>query len=145
MPKARQASRLIDLERVFKALSDRTRLRILGLLAQGEVCVCHIHESLRIPQPRASRHLAYLRRAGLVDTRRKGLWVYYRLSTPSDQASAALRATVMEMLGDLDEAHRDAVRLRAKMGVTPPPADEPAVVCCDTPAKPLAGAADAVR
>ncbi len=64
---------------LFQALGDPTRLRILGLLLTGEVCVCHIHESLRIPQPKASRHLAYLRRSGLVDTRRDGLWVYYRL------------------------------------------------------------------
>ena len=66
-------------EGLFRALADTTRLRILALLATGEVCVCHVHQSLRIPQPKASRHLAYLRRAGLVDTRRQGLWVYYRL------------------------------------------------------------------
>src|SRR5712692_8448887 len=58
-----------EMERLFKALADATRLRILGLLLTGEVCVCHIHESLKIPQPKASRHLAYLRRAGLVETR----------------------------------------------------------------------------
>ena len=63
---------LSELEALFKALADATRLRILGLLLTGEVCVCHIHESLRIPQPKASRHLAYLRRAGLVETRRDG-------------------------------------------------------------------------
>ena len=67
------------METLFKALADATRLRILGLLLTGEVCVCHIHESLKIPQPKASRHLAYLRRAGLVETRREGLWVHYRL------------------------------------------------------------------
>jgi len=57
---------LTEMERLFKALADTTRLRILGLLLTGEVCVCHIHESLRISQPKASRHLAYLRRSGLV-------------------------------------------------------------------------------
>ena len=67
------------METLFKALADATRLRILGLLLTGEVCVCHIHESLKIPQPKASRHLAYLRRAGLVETRRDGLWIHYRL------------------------------------------------------------------
>src|SRR5262249_23752695 len=70
---------LIDMEALLKAVADVTRLRILGLLLTGEVCVCHIHESLRIPQSKASRHLAYLRRAGLVATRREGLWVHYRL------------------------------------------------------------------
>ena len=68
------------METLFKALADATRLRILGLLLTGEVCVCDIHESLKIPQPKASRHLAYLRKAGLVDTRREGLWMHYRLA-----------------------------------------------------------------
>src|SRR3990167_10728575 len=65
---------------VFKALADPTRLRILALLAGGEICVCDIHDTLGIPQPRASRHLSYLRRAGLVETRKQGLWVHYRLA-----------------------------------------------------------------
>ena len=78
------APHLDALETLFKALSDRTRLRILSLLAQGEVCVCEIHGALGIPQPTASRHLAYLRRSGLVTDRRKGLWVYYGLSEQAD-------------------------------------------------------------
>ena len=61
-----------SLERMFQALGDGTRLRILGLLQSGEVCVCNLHESLGAPQPKVSRHLAYLRRAGLVATRREG-------------------------------------------------------------------------
>ena len=65
---------VLAIETLLKALADATRLRILGLLLTGEICVCHIHESLRIPQPKTSRHLAYLRRAGLVETRREGLW-----------------------------------------------------------------------
>ena len=72
-------ARLHTMERLFQALGDTTRLRILGLLLTGEVCVCHIHESLKVSQPKASRHLAYLRRAGLVETRKEGLWVYYRI------------------------------------------------------------------
>ena len=64
---------LAEMETVFRALADQTRLRILGLLLTGEVCVCHIHDSLRISQPKASRHLAYLRQAGLVATRPRGL------------------------------------------------------------------------
>src|SRR5215217_2853625 len=79
-----QMKQLAEMEGVFKALADTTRLRILGLLLAGEVCVCDIHESLKIPQPKASRHLAYLRRAGLVHTRREGLWIHYRLGTVSD-------------------------------------------------------------
>ena len=81
---------------LFQALGDPTRLRILGLLLTGEVCVCHIHESLRIPQPKASRHLAYLRRSGLVDTRREGLWVYYRLIDLADPVVGTIRHAVTD-------------------------------------------------
>ena len=83
-PISANAPHLDALETLLKALSDRTRLRILALLAKGEVCECEIHEALGIPQPTASRHLAYLRRAGLVTDRRKGLWVYYALSEQAD-------------------------------------------------------------
>jgi ArsR family transcriptional regulator len=68
------------LEDAFKALADRTRLRILALLGNNEVCVCHLHDSLGLPQPTVSRHLAYLRRAGLVSARRDGVWMHYRVS-----------------------------------------------------------------
>src|SRR5712692_4072353 len=107
---------LTEMERVFKALADTTRLRILGLLLTGEVCVCHIHESLRITQPKASRHLAYLRRSGLVDTRRQGLWIYYRLSETSDAIVGTIRQTVAHALGHIDAIQRDAVRLQKKTG-----------------------------
>ena len=69
-----------QLETLFKALADKTRLRILALLGKNEVCVCHIHDSLGLPQPTVSRHLAYLRRAGLVDTRRDGVWMHYQVA-----------------------------------------------------------------
>src|SRR5919107_2677512 len=78
------------METLFKALADVTRLRILGLLLAGEVCVCDIQESLRIPQSKASRHLAYLRRTGLVETRRDGLWVHYRLGNLTDPVLATI-------------------------------------------------------
>ena len=71
------------------ALADPIRLRILALLQQGEVCVCDIHGSLDVPQPTASRHLAYLRRHGLVVGRKDGLWVHYRVA---DALPATLRA-----------------------------------------------------
>jgi len=75
-----------QLQDVFKALADRTRLRILALLRNDEVCVCHIHDSLGLPQPTVSRHLAYLRRCGLVDVRRDGVWMHYRVTTSLDPA-----------------------------------------------------------
>jgi len=105
------AKPLSDMERLFKALADSTRLRILGLLLTGEVCVCNIHESLKIPQPKASRHLAYLRRAGLVETRRDGLWVHYRFANPSDPVLKAVGDAVRHALTHMDVVHRDADRL----------------------------------
>ena len=65
--------------RLFKALGDETRLRIIALLSHGELCVCHIQDALELPQPNVSRQLAILRAAGLVEDRREGSWVYYRL------------------------------------------------------------------
>jgi ArsR family transcriptional regulator len=115
---------LSDMERLFKALGDTTRLRILGLLLTGEVCVCHIHESLKIPQPKASRHLAYLRRAGLVETRREGLWVHYRFANPTDPVLKAVGDAVRHALTHMDAVHRDAGRLEKKTGCCLPAPDE---------------------
>jgi ArsR family transcriptional regulator, arsenate/arsenite/antimonite-responsive transcriptional repressor len=72
------------LSRLFKALSDDTRLRIVALLCHGELCVCHIEEALRLSQPKVSRHLATLRYAGVVEPHREGAWVYYRLARQQD-------------------------------------------------------------
>jgi len=69
---------------LFKILSDPTRLRLLNLLAGGETCVCELTDSLGVVQPKVSRHLARLRRAGLVDTRRNGKWIHYRWSQHGD-------------------------------------------------------------
>src|SRR5450756_1014759 len=110
------AKQLTQMEGLFRALADATRLRILGLLLTGEVCVCHIHESLRVPQPKASRHLAYLRRAGLVETRRDGVWVHYRLADASDPALRTIRDAVAQALGRADAVRRDAGRLQKRMG-----------------------------
>jgi ArsR family transcriptional regulator len=122
---------LTELEGLFKALADETRLRILGLLLTGEVCVCHIHESLRISQPKASRHLAYLRRAGLVETRRDGLWIHYRLAESPNPIVATVRQAVAHALGHLDGIHRDAERLQKKTGCgVPVAAKAPTMACC---------------
>src|SRR5437016_6359702 len=96
-----------EMERLFRALADSTRLRILGLLLTGEVCVCHIHESLRIPQSKVSRHLAYLRRAGLVETRRDGVWIHYRIAEASDPARETIREAVARTLGRDGAVRRD--------------------------------------
>ena len=70
--------------RLFKALGDETRLRIIALLSQGELCVCHLQDALKLPQPNVSRQLGILRSAGLVEDRREGSWVYYRLLPQED-------------------------------------------------------------
>jgi ArsR family transcriptional regulator len=122
---------LSDMERLFKALADMTRLRILGLLLTGEVCVCHIHESLKIPQPKASRHLAYLRSAGLVETRRDGLWVHYRMATLTDPVLAAIADAVRHALTHIDTVRKDAVRLEKRTGCClPAPGEMSAASCC---------------
>ena len=124
-------ARIQQMETLFQALGDATRLRILGLLLTGEVCVCHIHESLKVSQPKASRHLAYLRRAGLVDTRRDGLWIYYRLAEAPDPVVAAVKQAVAHALGHVDGVRRDALRLQRKNGCCLPPATgAPALACC---------------
>jgi ArsR family transcriptional regulator len=102
---------LDTLETLFKALADRTRLRILGLLAAGEVCVCDIHESLALPQPTTSRHLAYLRKAGLVTGRKEGLWVHYRLADLPDPVVRTVLDAASHALGHLSAASRDRRRL----------------------------------
>jgi ArsR family transcriptional regulator len=118
------------MEVLFKALADATRLRILGLLLTGEVCVCDIHESLKIPQPKASRHLAYLRRSGLVETRRQGLWVHYRLGSLTDPVLAAIVDAVRHALTHVESVHRDAGRLQKKTGCCLPSSGEVSRTSC---------------
>src|SRR5215470_3398299 len=84
------------LEAVFKALADKTRLRILALLGNNEVCVCHIHDSLDLPQPTVSRHLAYLRRCGLVDVRREGVWMHYQVARALDPVVQSIVTAAIE-------------------------------------------------
>ena len=125
------------IERLFQALGDTTRLRILGLLLTGEVCVCDIHESLKISQPKASRHLAYLRRTGLVEARREGLWMYYRLSETHEPLVDTIRQAVTHTLGHVESIRRDAERLQKKTGCClPTVVGSPSLNCCPAPAKP---------
>ena len=125
------ANQLSHMEAVFRALADETRLRILGLLLSGEVCVCDIHESLKIPQSKASRHLAYLRRSGLVETRRDGLWIHYRLGTFADPVMAAIGDAVRHALTHVDSVRRDGDRLQKRTGCcVPSPRELGRVSCC---------------
>ena len=122
-----------DMETVFKALADSTRLRILGLLLTGEVCVCHIHDALRIPQPKASRHLAYLRRAGLVATRRSGTWMHYRLALLADPVLATIEQSVTHALQHQSIVRKDLARLGTLTGRGVPSFEKSAQPCCDSP------------
>jgi ArsR family transcriptional regulator, arsenate/arsenite/antimonite-responsive transcriptional repressor len=124
-------NQLVEMESLFKALADATRLRILGLLLAGEVCVCDIHETLKIPQPKASRHLAYLRRSGLVETRREGLWIHYRLGDFANPVMAAIVDAVRHGLTHVDAVRRDGERLRKRTGCcVPAPGDVGGASCC---------------
>lgn len=107
------------IEAFFKALADRTRLRLIHLLGDEEVCVCHCVEVLKTNQPKISRHLAYLRRAGLVTTRREGKWTHYRLVEPSDAHAARIFGQVRASLAGNPQMQSDKARLR-KICSAPP-------------------------
>ena len=129
---ARRTGSLADIERLFKALADTTRLRIMNLLLAGEVCVCDIHDTLGIPQPKASRHLAYLRAAGLVDARKEGQWVHYRLSTSTDPVRSVIRDAVTHALGHIEAVRKDAERFEKRTGCCVPEAKtRRGLPCCD--------------
>ncbi|MGF1466421.1 MAG: ArsR/SmtB family transcription factor [Sandaracinaceae bacterium] len=97
-----------DLAELHRALADETRLRILTLLvACGELCVCDVETGLDISQSRASRHMTQLRRAGLVEDRREGAWVYYRIAEPLAPPAAACLGTLREAAREDPTAQRD--------------------------------------
>ena len=106
-----QKSKTFDKELFFRALADRTRLRLLNLMGADEVCVCFFVEILKTNQPKISRHLAYLRRAGIVDARREGQWMHYRIVDPSDPDAARVLKDVMTWLVNDSEMQRDRQRL----------------------------------
>jgi ArsR family transcriptional regulator len=100
-----------DQELFFRALANRTRLRLLNLMGSDEVCVCFFVEILKTNQPKISRHLAYLRRAGIVDARREGQWMHYKIVDPSDRDAARVLKDTMLWLANDSEMQRDRQRL----------------------------------
>jgi ArsR family transcriptional regulator len=100
-----------DMEKLFRALADRTRLRLLNLIGDDEVCVCFFVEILKTNQPKISRHLAYLRRAGVVAARREGKWMHYRVVAPPDARAAKVFAETRLWLAEDREMQRDRERL----------------------------------
>ena len=113
----------LKLLRLYHCLGDTTRLRLLHLLAQQPLCVCHFEAMLRLPQAKISRHLAYLRRHGLVATAQQGPWRIYSLAVPAPAALAANLACLQETLAEEPQLRRDRARLahlatRADCGCT---------------------------
>jgi len=122
-PRVRNAAAMTAL---YQALADATRLRILAILAHqvppdssGELCVCHIHDALGVSQPTASRHLAYLRKSGLVEARRQGVWMHYRIVRPTDAVLAAVFEAALHALGHADTTARDGARLARVAAAAP--------------------------
>ena len=92
---------LDEIERVFLALSDKTRIRLVDLMRDGEVSVNFLCESLEVSQPKVSRHLAYLRTMGMVNTRRDGKWIYYSLSEPESRLGSQLLRDAISWVGSI--------------------------------------------
>ncbi len=106
-----RSAKSYDLSLLFAALADRTRLRLLNLMNGREVCVCYFVEILRQSQPKVSRHLAYLRRAGVVRARREGRWIHYRIERPTDAGTAAILDATLNSFSSDREMQVDLTQL----------------------------------
>jgi ArsR family transcriptional regulator, arsenate/arsenite/antimonite-responsive transcriptional repressor len=102
--------------RLLRALGDETRLRIVALLSHGELCVCHIEAALDLSQPNASRHMGVLKAAGLVEPRRDGNWIYYRLARQGDGAARRVLKTIVKSFGAQQTLRRDVRKLLRTKG-----------------------------
>lgn len=113
--------RLSEMAELFAALADKTRLRVLNLMREDEICVCFFSEALEESQPKISRHLAVLRKAGLVEARRDGKWMHYSIAVPEDEEKAAVLRRTLEWLWSEEEMRADYARLEdACCAVNPP-------------------------
>lgn len=127
------SSKPVNLASLFAALADITRLRLLNLMAGREVCVCYFVEILGQGQPKISRHLAYLRKAGIVAARREGKWMHYSIRPPSDAGAASIFAAAMASLGNDKQMQDDLTKLdhaccAPQMLVVPEGAPIPALI-----------------
>lgn len=113
---------LLNMETFFMALADKTRLRLLNLMRDGEICVCFFTEVLNESQPKVSRHLAYLRNAGIVEARRDGKWMHYRIAEPENDYAAQILNDTLDWLASQEEMRKDYENL--------------AIACC-APAAPV--------
>lgn len=98
-------------EKFFLALADQNRLRLLSLMGDDEICVCYFVEVLQMPQPKVSRHLAYLRRAGIVSARRDGKWIHYRIVPPQEPEIARIFTDIRQWLATHPDMQKDRRRL----------------------------------
>jgi ArsR family transcriptional regulator len=105
------AKQSFNVERFFQALGDNTRLRLLNLMGDQELCVCYFVEILGAPQPKISRHLAYLRSAGIVSARREGKWMHYRIVMPAHIGAAQILRQTLDWLKEEKAMQRDRARL----------------------------------
>lgn len=101
---------------LFRALGDETRLRIVALLAHGELCVCHIEAALKLSQPTASRHLGVLKGAGVVEGRRRGTWVHYRLAEQREPQRRRYVRFIVRQFADQRALARDVARVQETRG-----------------------------
>jgi ArsR family transcriptional regulator len=113
-PRVKNAGELAE---VYRALADETRLRILALLRDGEVCVCHLQGSLRLPQPTISRHLAYLRKTHLVEARREGVWMHYRLAASESPVVKQVIESALHALTHAESTAKDTARLKQELAI----------------------------
>jgi ArsR family transcriptional regulator len=104
-------SSAFSMERFFQALGDNTRLRLLNLMGDREICVCYFVEVLEQGQPKISRHLAYLRRAGMVEARRDGKWMHYRIVMPPNTGAAQILHQTLAWLQEDRAMQADRARL----------------------------------
>jgi ArsR family transcriptional regulator len=100
-----------NIERFFQALGDNTRLRLLNLMGDQEICVCYFVEILDQPQPKISRHLAYLRNAGIVTTRRDGKWMHYRIVMPPNEGAAKVLREILKWFKEEKTMQSDRAKL----------------------------------
>jgi ArsR family transcriptional regulator, arsenate/arsenite/antimonite-responsive transcriptional repressor len=111
-----EALEVRPLTKLFRALGDETRLRIVALLSHGELCVCHLEKALDLNQPNASRQLGILKGAGIVDSRRDGTWVYYRIVEQEHETVARALGVLTTAFGTERALERDHAKLRKSCG-----------------------------
>lgn len=127
-----------DMQQFFQALGDNTRLRLLNLIGEKELCVCCFVQILGGPQPKISRHLAYLRNAGIVASRRQGKWMHYRIVTPPHAGAAQILMQTLEWMKEDKAMQADQTRLEkaccspARYALDGVPLPAPAGSCCET-------------